>query len=228
MSFEPKPIEELQEKIGYVFKNPDLLRTALTHSSTGGQENYERLEFLGDRVLGLVIATLLFKRFPEEREGDLAKRLASLVQGETLAELSASLSLGDYIFFSGAEAAAGGAKNDHILADVFEALIGALYLDGSYEHCARLIEAHWQEVLYTMRCPPRHPKTMVQEWAQGKGLPLPIYEIVSQSGPDHAPEFEVCLSVMGHPPIIVSGRSRADAEKKAASEFVEGIPEDER
>jgi ribonuclease-3 len=228
MSFEPKPIEELQNKIGYVFKNHDLLRTALTHSSTVGQENYERLEFLGDRVLGLVIAALLYKKFPNEQEGDMAKRLASLVQGKTLAELSARLSLGDYIFFSSAEAAAGGAKNDHILADVFESLIGALYLDGGYEHCSRLIEMHWQDILHTMHRPPQHPKTTVQEWAQGKGLPLPDYEIVSQSGPDHSPVFEVCLKVKGHPPITVTGRSRADAEKNAAAKFVAGIPENEQ
>jgi len=228
MSFEPRPIEELQEKIGYVFKDPDLLRTALTHSSTAGQENYERLEFLGDRVLGLVIAALLYRKFPEEQEGDMAKRLASLVQGKTLAELSERLSLGDYIFFSSAEAAAGGAKNEHILADVFESLIGALYIDGGYEYCSRLINTHWQDILHTMRRPPQHPKTTVQEWAQGKGLPLPDYEIVLQSGPDHAPVFEVCLKVKGHPPVTVKGRSRAMAEKKAAAEFVKGIPEDER
>ncbi len=228
MSFKPKPIEELQDKIGYVFNDLGLLRTALTHSSTVGQGNYERLEFLGDRVLGLVIAALLYKKFPDEQEGDMAKRLASLVQGKTLAELSGRLSLGDYIFFSSAEAAAGGAKNDHILADVFEALIGALYIDGGYEYCSHLIETHWQDVLYTMHRPPQHPKTTVQEWAQAQGLPLPDYEIVSQSGPDHAPVFEICLKVKGHIPITVKGRSRADAEKKAADEFVSGLPEDEQ
>ena len=228
MSYNPKPIEELQKKIGYVFKDPDLLRTALTHSSTGGEENYERLEFLGDRVLGLVIASLLYKKFPNEQEGDMAKRLASLVQGQTLAELSERLSLGQYIFFSSAEAAAGGAHNDHILADVFEALIGALYIDGGYDYCSTLIETHWQDVLYTMREPPQHPKTAVQEWAQSNGLPLPEYEIASQSGPDHAPVFEVCLKVKGHPPIMVKGRSRADAEKKAATKFAAGIPDGEQ
>lgn len=228
MSFEPKPIEQLQEKIGYTFNNLDLLRTALTHSSATGQENYERLEFLGDRVLGLVIATLLFNRFPDEPEGDLAKRLALLVQGKTLAQLSARLSLGDHIFFSNAEAASGGAQNDHILADVFEAVIGALYIDGGYEPCARLIETHWQDVVYTMRRPPQHPKTALQEWAQGQGLPLPDYQIVSQSGPDHAPVFEVSLKIKGHPPISATGRSRANAEKKVAAEFMAGIPEEER
>ena len=228
MSFEPKPIEQLEDKIGHTFKNKDLLRTALTHSSTGEQVNYERLEFLGDRVLGLVIATLLFKRFPEEQEGDLAKRLALLVQGKTLAEISERMSLGDYIFFSSAESASGGAKNNHILADVFESVLGALYIDGGYESCSDLIETHWHDVLYTMHEPPQHPKTAMQEWAQGQGFPLPVYEIISQSGPDHAPVFEVSLKIQGHPSIKAKGQSRAEAEKKVAKEFFAGIPEDKK
>lgn len=227
MNSTPKPLEDLQSAIGYHFKDITLLRTALTHSSLGGQENYERLEFLGDRVLGLVIATLLFEKFPDEKEGDMAKRLASLVQGKTLAELSARLFLGDYIFFSSAEAAAGGAKNDHILADVFESMLGALYIDGGYEYCANLIQEHWKDTLYTMREPPQHPKTSVQEWAQGKGLPLPNYEISSQSGPDHAPVFEVRLRVKGYLEITAQGRSRADAEKEAATIFMNNLPENE-
>jgi len=225
MSFDPKSIEDLQKKIGYNFKDPNLLKIAMTHSSTGEQDNYERLEFLGDRVLGLVIASLLFNKFPSENEGDLAKRLASLVQGQTLADLSSRLSLGDYIFFSSAEAASGGAENDHILADVFEALIGALYIDSGYSECSKLIETHWQDVLYTMQSPPQHPKTAIQEWAQGKNLPLPSYDIISQSGPDHAPMFEVQLNIKGHPPISATGRSRAEAEKLVATDFMAGMIE---
>ena len=155
------------------------------------------------------------------------KRLASLVQGKTIADLSARISLGDFIFFSNAEAASGGAENDHILADVFEAVIGALYLDGGFEECKKLIETHWQDVLHTMHRPPQHPKTAIQEWAQAKGLPLPTYEITGQSGPDHAPEFEVCLSVKGHPPVLAKGRSRAEAEKQAATDFMAGMPDEE-
>ncbi len=222
-----RPIEELQEKIEYKFKDLVLLQTALTHSSTGETKNYERLEFLGDRVLGLVIASLLFRRFPDEKEGDMAKRLASLVQGQTIADVSQGISLGDFILFSDAEAASGGAKNDHILADVFEAVIGAIYLDGGFDECKKLIEKHWQDVLHTMRRPPQHPKTAIQEWAQSKGLPLPVYEIVSQSGPDHAPKFEVKLSIKGHDPIFSKGRSRAEAEKQAAADFMAGVPDRE-
>ncbi len=218
-----KPIEELQQKLEYKFKDSTLLQMALTHSSTGEVDNYERLEFLGDRVLGLVIASLLFRRFPDEKEGDMAKRLASLVQGQTIADISHGISLGEFILFSEAEAASGGAQNDHILADVFEAVIGAIYLDGGFEECKKLIEKHWQDVLHTMRRPPQHPKTAIQEWAQSMGLPLPVYDIVGQSGPDHAPEFEVRLTIKGHSPIYAKGRSRAEAEKQAASDFMAGI-----
>lgn len=215
-----KPNKELQEKINHSFKDEALLQVALTHSSTGQDENYERLEFLGDRVLGLAIASLLFKKFPNENEGDLAKRLAFLVQGETLAKLSAQINLGDYIMFSDAERDAGGAKNDHILADVFESVIGALYLDGGFAPCYDLIETQWESVLETMKKPPQHPKTEIQEWAQAQGLPLPHYDIIGQSGPDHAPIFEVKLTVKGHEQKTATGRSRAEAEKLVAEIFM--------
>lgn len=218
-----KSFDGLQKSIGYVFKDIGLLQVALTHSSTGEKDNYERLEFLGDRVLGLVIASLLFKKFPDEKEGDMAKRLASLVQGETLSKLSSRISLGDYIIFSEAEAAAGGAKNDHILADVYESVIGAMYLDGGFEPCKTLIETQWEDVLYTMVEPPQHPKTAIQEWAQAQGLALPLYEIIGQSGPDHAPIFEVSLSVVGYEIVRGQGRSRAEAEKEAAQIFVTSV-----
>lgn len=217
-----KPIEDLQKVIQYNFKDAGLLRTALTHSSTGETYNYERLEFLGDRVLGLVIASLLFEKFPDEKEGDMAKRLASLVQGETLAKLALRISLGDFIFFSEAEAAAGGSENEHILADVMEAVIGAMYLDGGIEPCRDLILTQWEDTLYTMIKPPQHPKTAIQEWAQGQGLPLPEYTILEQSGPDHAPVFEVKVEVRGYDEVRGTGRSRAEAEKIAAQAFMKG------
>lgn len=213
----------LEKKIGYSFKDQELAQQALTHSSTGGIKNYERLEFLGDRVLGLVIAASLFEKFPEEKEGDLAKRLASLVQGETLALIAAQISLGKHIYFSSSEREAGGAENAHILADVFEALIGAMYLDGGLEPCRIFIEAQWSEIFHTMKKPPQHPKTELQEWAQGKGLPLPSYEITGQSGPDHAPVFEITLNVKGYATITAQGRSRAEAEKNAALEMLKTV-----
>lgn len=213
----------LEKQLGHSFKDKDLLTAALTHSSTGDEDNYERLEFLGDRVLGLVIADFLYKKFPGEAEGDLAKRLAALVQGELLASIALEMDLGVHVLLSPAEAAAGGAQNENILSDVFEALIGALYLDGGFEKCRKLIETRWQDRFLQMKTPPQHPKTLLQEWAQGKALPLPTYKITDQKGPDHAPVFEVELTVKGYQPVKAEGRSRQDAEKEAARIFFERL-----
>lgn len=217
------PLSALEEAIGYSFKDVKRLQLALTHSSTGDAKNYERLEFLGDRVLGLIIAELLFKKFPGEPEGALARRLASLVQGAMLASLSSKIELGNYIVLSDSERAAGGAQNENILADVYEAIIGAIYLDGGFSPCRTLIEQQWADVLGTMKTPPQHPKTALQEWAQGQGLPLPAYEVIGQSGPDHAPLFDVRLSVKGQGDVTAQGRSRQEAEKQAATAFLDKL-----
>lgn len=215
-----QPSEQLETRIGHVFKDKTLLKTALTHSSVGAEYNYERLEFLGDRVLGLVVAELLYERFPAEKEGDLAKRLAALVQGSFLAQVAQEIELGTYIDLSEGEAQSGGAENENILADVFESLIGALYLDGGFEKCQTLIYELWAGRLDIMKEPPLHPKTSVQEWAQSKGLPLPVYTITNQSGPDHAPVFDVELSIEGYPAVNGQGKSRQIAEKEAARAFM--------
>ena len=214
-------LADLEREVGHRFSDQSLTEHALTHSSTGGSFSYERLEFLGDRVLGLVIAEHLYKNFPDEAEGDLAKRLAALVQGSLLAEIAGEMNLGAYIRFSDAEKAAGGAENENILADVFEALLGALYLDGGFEKCRALIERHWEGRFDRMSAPPQHPKTQIQEWAQAKGLPLPVYEIADQSGPDHAPVFVIKLSIEGYESVSAEGRSRQVAEKAAALAFIE-------
>lgn len=217
----PRPVSELERMIGYTFKDAALLQEALTHSSVKKKQNYERLEFLGDRVLGLVIAELLYKRFPEESEGDLARRQSSLVQGATVAQLSARISLADFVVLSESEREAGGAEKENILADVYEAVIGAIYIDGGLPPCQSLIGSQWSDVLGKMVRPPQHPKTQVQEWAQGRGLSLPVYEVVRQSGPDHAPVFEVRIIIEGFPHLKAEGRSRQDAEKIAARLFIE-------
>lgn len=217
-------MHDLSTRIGYRFKSPELLRQALTHSSTGAEKNYERLEFLGDRVLGLVVSDILFDKFPDENEGDLAKRLASLVQGAFLAKRAVELDLGTFLNLSDAERTAGGGENDHILADVLEALIGAIYLDSrDLAPCRAFIEKLWGNAFFTMQKPPQHPKTALQEWLQGQGLPLPNYKIAGQSGPDHAPVFEVELKIKGHPVVSASGRSRQEAEKEAARVFMERV-----
>jgi ribonuclease-3 len=215
-------LEPLQDALGYVFRDGAILASALTHASTG-EKNYERLEFLGDRVLGLVVAETLYEKFPGEVEGDLAKRLAALVRGELLAKIAANLNLGTYISLSTAERSAGGGDNENILADALEALIGAVYLDGGLPPCRKLIATLWDGHFEDMKTPPMHPKTAVQEWAQGRGLPLPEYKISGQSGPDHAPIFAVTLSVPGYDDVTAEGRSRQAAEKEAARIFMEKI-----
>lgn len=214
-------IDKLEARIAHTFTDKNLIKAALTHSSAGIAHNYERLEFLGDRVLGLVIAELLYERFGHEKEGDLARRLAALVQGSFLAEIAHEIDLGAYITFSEAEAHAGGAANENILGDVFEAMIGALYLDGGFKKCQALIESLWGERLETSAKPPQHPKTRLQEWAQGVGLPLPEYNIIDQHGPDHAPLFDIELVVKGYKPVQAQGRSRQAAEKAVAEKFLE-------
>ncbi len=215
-----KSLEDLEREIGHEFKDKDLAQTALTHSSTGKDMNYERLEFLGDRVLGLVVSEILYEKFAGEKEGDLAKRLSSLVQGSWLAKMAHKIDLGAYMDFSIAERVAGGSANENILADGMEALIGAMYLDVGLPQCRTFIENLWGDAFYTLKKPPQHPKTALQEWAQGQGLSLPIYKIVGQSGPDHAPVFDVKLSVQGYEDVIAQGRSRQIAEKEAAKAFL--------
>jgi ribonuclease-3 len=213
--------QSLEKELNHVFKNRDLLTYALTHSSMGGNVNYERLEFLGDRVLGLIVAQILFSRFPKEKEGDLAKRLAALVQGSFLAQIARKINLGNYIVFSDAERQAGGQNNENILADVFESLLGALYLDSGFDKCYALIDRLWADSFFEMKAPPQHPKTTVQEWSQSQSLPLPTYEIIEQSGPDHMPTFTIQLSIQGHDPITAQSTSRQRAEKKVAQIFIE-------
>lgn len=218
-------IAQLQEQINHEFSDPSLLIDALTHSSTGADQNYERLEFLGDRVLGLVVAEILYRKFPDEAEGDLARRLSALVQGTWLAKMGAKIELGCYMHFSDSERAAGGGENDNIIADGMEALIGAIYLDSGFEKCRIFIEDLWGDSFETMTRPPMHPKTELQEWAQRENLPLPAYKIIDQSGPDHAPVFELELHVHGYAPLKVTGRSRSAAEKDAAKKFLKSLKE---
>ena len=154
-----------QDRLGYRFVSPNLLELALTHSSTGHATNYERLEFLGDRALGLVIAHLLYKAFPEESEGGLAKRHAALVCTETLAQVALVLKLPEIVIASQAERAAGGVLQENLLADCMEAIIGAVYLDQGLPACNDLIAGLWGDRIYTLDQPPMDSKTALQEWA---------------------------------------------------------------
>lgn len=206
----------LEEKIGYRFANREWLKRALTHSSTADNKNYERLEFLGDRVLGLVMAHALFEHFPEESEGGMARRHSALVQGRTIALLGQQNGIGEYIIMSVAERASGGGEKENIVADVVEAMLGAIYLDGGLEAARGVILRLWGENIDTLTDAPMDPKTELQEWVQARGWPLPVYDIVEKSGPDHAPEFVIEVKVDGQMPVQARGPSRRQAEKTAA------------
>lgn len=219
-------LEKIQTQLGYVFHDTTYIGRALTHSSAhhvSDGVDYERLEFLGDRVVNLVVADLLFHHFKGEQEGALAKRHTALVRTETLAEISHSLRLGDFVILSDAERRAGGAENDNILADLTEAVTAAIYLDGGYETAKSFIETQLGTRLFDMLEPPRDPKTALQEWSQSKNLGLPVYTVTGQSGPDHAPDFTVEVTVHGYAPQSATASSKKRAEKDAAQAMLEAV-----
>lgn len=215
-----RPVD-LARRLGHEFRRPELLRQALTHSSVAGAQkaevaSYERLEFLGDRVLGLIVADMLLDRFPEEPEGALARRHAFLVSREALADVARGLMLSEALHVSKGEAESGGRQNPATLADVCEAVIGAIYRDGGLGAARVFVEPHWSPMLEQDHKPPQDSKTALQEWAQARGLPLPRYEEVDREGPAHDPRFTVAVHVGDKHPIAGIGRSKRLAEQDAA------------
>lgn len=227
MSEPERDLGGLASILGHTFRHPDILRRAVTHASAEPRawNAYERLEFLGDRVLALIIAEQLLDRFPHEREGAIAKRHVSLVRRETLAEVAHTIGLGRYLIISRGEDEAGARASDTILSDAMEAVIGALYLDGELEAARHFILKHWNPLLELDLRPPQDPKTALQEWAQGRRLPLPNYVTVVQTGPAHAPEFTVEVRVDGLVPQRATGKSKRLAEQAAAAAMLQVIPE---
>ena len=224
----PASPEPLAEILGHDFADPGLLDRALTHGSAprrlrGAGDDYQRLEFVGDRVLGLIIAERLYRDFPEEREGALAKRFAMLVRREALAEVAGKIGLGPYITISKSEAEVGGRENPAILADCCEALIGALFLDGGLEPARRFVEAQWRALIEADLRPPEEAKTALQEWAQARALDLPVYREVDRRGPDHDPTFTVEVTVQDRPPAQGCGRSKRLAEQAAAARLLAAL-----
>lgn len=224
---------KLAELLGHKFSRPALLTEALTHRSAVSAKaeeryGYERLEFLGDRVLGLVIASLLFKHYPSESEGQLARRFNALVQGETLATVSESIGLGDYLILAASEEQAGGRSNRSLLADVCEAVIAALYLDGGLPAAETFISRYWLPLVTAKTRPRRDAKTRLQEWAQSRGLPLPVYQTIGREGPAHSPRFAIRVSVEGLGTAEGRGGSKRVAEQHAAGELLAKLapPED--
>lgn len=220
----------LEESLGYRFGDAGLLTTALTHvsalkSARSRTESYQRLEFLGDHVLGLVISDMLYRAFPKADEGELSRRLADLVRRETCADVARGLGLLEAIKLGAVGAGAGARLRKSVLGDICEAVIGAIFLDGGYAAAAAFIERNWG---LRMRKPVRalrDPKTILQEWAQGRGLPTPTYREIARSGPDHDPEFRVAVELPELEPAEGRGRSKRAAEKAAASALLvrEGV-----
>lgn len=216
MSSTDLPLSVLEGRIGYRFATPNLLWQALTHPSNAGEASYQRLEFLGDSVLGLLVAEMLYRFYPNEAEGSLAKRHSALVCGPMLAEVANDIGLGAALRLGQSEEMTDGRRNLSNLEDACEALIGAMYLDGGLEAARAFVEAHWKMRARTTLAPPRDAKTTLQEWAQSKSLPLPEYTMTGQSGPAHAPVFTVEVQVGKYPPQQAQGANKRTAEQAAA------------
>jgi len=219
-------IAGLEERIGYQFQDRGLLMRALAHvSAASGAKSYQRLEFLGDRVLGLVVAEMLFAAFPKATEGELSRRLADLVRRESCADVALAWNVGPYLRLGGGEMQSGGRRNRTILADVCESIIGAVFLDGGYEAARTLVAHAFDERLHAPAQPAHDAKTALQEWAQGRGLPTPSYKEVERKGPHHNPEFRVAVQLPDRDPAEGLGKSKRAAEQAAAAEMLrrEGV-----
>lgn len=222
-------LHELAQRLGHHFADPALLTQALTHPSVvhGRAPRkvtpYERLEFLGDRVLGLVVADMLFQRFPAEPEGALARRHAALVRREALARVAQLIGLPGHLVLSRGEEDAGGRANPGLLADACEAVIGALFADAGFEKAQAFVRNMWTPLMDESAAPPKDAKTGLQEWAQGRGKKLPVYTTVGMEGPPHDPTFMVSVEVEGVETVTAQGASKRAAEQAAATQMLENV-----
>lgn len=225
-------IEALESRVGHRFADPSLLARALTHSSLSGKgvRDLERLEFLGDRVLGLLTAEALWRRYPNLEEGDLAPRLNALVRKETCAKAAVALGLSDLIKMSAHEEASGGRRKKAILGDACEAFLGALYVDGGLDAARRAFDLFWTPNLEDLAKGHRDAKTALQEWSQNQRKGPPQYRVISSGGPAHAPAFEVEVSIDGYAAASGEGRSKRAAQMAAAEALLvrEGVWSEDR
>ena len=212
----------LEAKLGHKPVNPGLFERALTHASQS-EDNYERLEFLGDRVLGLTIADWLYGLFPDEPEGKLSRRLNVLVSRETCAAIARELGLAPHLRLGKQALADGAFESDNILGDAVESLIGALWLDGGLEAARRFIRAAWADRVDSGDKAPKHPKSALQEWAAANNRKPPAYELMERSGPHHAPTFVVKVSIRGAGEAEAEGLSKQEAETAAAGALLEKL-----
>lgn len=225
----PRKLRDLEARIGYTFKDRALFKKALTHASvrqaSAKRRDNERLEFLGDRVLGLAIAELLSEVYPAASEGELARLFNRLVRGGTCADVARSLDLGPALVLSESEAGSGGREKETILADACEALLGAIFLEAGYGKAREVVRTLWLPKLDGAPVGVPDAKSALQEWAQGQGLELPAYTEVAREGPDHAPRFTSEVRIKGRKPARGEGASKRAAEQAAAATLLarEGV-----
>ncbi len=215
-------VSALEARIGHHFTAKHFISAALTHVSavSAKLETYQRLEFLGDRVLGLVVAQMLYEAFPEAHEGELSRRLADLVRKESCAEVALEWGAQAFIRVGDSEKQTS-AVNTAILGDICESIIGAIFLDAGYAAAKGVVIRAFEPRMRSPRRPLRDPKTVLQEWAQARGLPPPSYRETARSGPDHAPEFTVCVEIPGYAKAKAQGLAKRFAEQAAAAAFME-------
>jgi ribonuclease III len=216
----------LEERIGYVFRDRSLLSLALTHPSLARAQNNQRMEFLGDALLGMVVAKILYDLYPTEQEGELARRQAALVRGETLTQVARDIRLGEELQIAASEVQAGGRDIASNLEDGLEALIGAMYLDGGIEAVERFAVPRWTALARNTQSPPKDAKTALQEWAQARGLPVPTYQVVDSTGPAHSPVFTIEVSVQGYEGAQAQAASKRAAEQLAAAVLLARLQHD--
>ncbi len=214
---------ELYEILGYSFKDESLIREALTHPSLEGTPSYQRLEFIGDRVLGLAIAAWMFEIHPNADEGGLASRHTNLVRREACAKIAADLNLGDFIHMAKSSEDTGGRKRETIIADVCESVIGAIYLEAGYLEAEKFIRKFWHEMAHNVKVAKRDAKTRLQELVQSRGKSTPVYTTIDKKGPDHQPTFTIVVSVQGEGEETAKGFSKRDAEQLAAEKILKRL-----
>lgn len=212
----------IRDKLGHEPKDLSLFERALTHPSVGGP-NYQRLEFLGDRVLGLVMANWLMERFPAEQEGILSHRFTSLVSRATCGQVALAIGVPEHLRLGKQARDDGAARSENVLGDVVEALIGALFLEGDLDQAQRFIRASWAEFIDSQESAPRHPKSLLIELAEGQGRKPPTYAVVDRTGPPHAPRFTVRVSVKGLGEAQGEGSSKQEAETAAAATLLDQL-----
>jgi len=217
-------LDALEQKLGHRFSDPEHLRRALTHASANATRSNERLEFLGDRVLGLIVAEKLHALYPDDAEGALALKFNSLARGAACARVAEAAGLSEHVILAGSERASGGRQKPAILSGACEAVIAALYLDGGFEAARAFVERYWGEMFATLSADMRDAKTKLQEWAQsperGRGGAAPVYSLVGRDGPDHAPHFVVEAKVEGLGAERGEGGSKREAEQDAAARLL--------